>query len=117
MPVIVTPHLGEMSRLMKKSIANIQEDIIDVAGEFASLYNVTCVLKDFRTIIAAADGEKFINLSGNCGMATAGSGDVLSGVVEVFWYSGVTRKRPRHTVHLFMDLPVIWYLTIPALMV
>lgn len=81
MPVIVTPHLGEMSRLMKKSIADIQEDIIGVAGEFASLYNVTCVLKDFRTIIAAADGEKFINLSGNCGMATAGSGDVLSGIV------------------------------------
>ena len=81
MPVIVTPHLGEMSRLMKKSIANIQEDIIGVAGEFAGLYNVTCVLKDFRTIIAAADGEKFINLSGNCGMATAGSGDVLSGIV------------------------------------
>lgn len=81
MPVIVAPHLGEMSRLMKKSIANIQEDIIGVAGEFASLYNVTCVLKDFRTIIAAADGEKFINLSGNCGMATAGSGDVLSGIV------------------------------------
>ncbi|MFQ7714426.1 MAG: hypothetical protein ACLRI8_08860 [Agathobacter rectalis] len=50
-------------------------------------------------------------------MATAGSGDVLSGIVEVFWYSVVTRKRPRHTVHLFMDLPVIWYLTIPALMV
>ena len=81
MPVIVTPHLGEMSRLMKKSIANIQEDIIGMAGEFACLYNVTCVLKDFRTIIAAADGEKFINLSGNCGMATAGSGDVLSGIV------------------------------------
>ena len=52
-----------------------------MAGEFASLYNVTCVLKDFRTIIAAADGERFINLSGNCGMATAGSGDVLSGIV------------------------------------
>ena len=85
MPVIVTPHLGEMSRLMKKSIANIQEDIIGVAGEFAGLYNVTCVLKDFRTIIAAADGEKFINLSGNCGMATAGSGDVLSGIVGIIY--------------------------------
>lgn len=117
MPVIVTPHLGEMSRLMKKSIANIQEDIIDVAGEFASLYNVTCVLKDFRTIIAAADGEKFINLSGNCGMATAGSGDVLSGIVGGLLVQLHDTKRPRHTVHLFMDLPVIWYLTIPALMV
>lgn len=81
MPVIVTPHLGEMSRLTGYGIPYIQEDIIGVAGEFASLYKVVCVLKDFRTIIAAADGEAFINLSGNCGMATAGSGDVLSGIV------------------------------------
>lgn len=88
-----------------------------MAGEFASLYNVTCVLKDFRTIIAAADGEKFINLSGNCGMATAGSGDVLSGIVGGLLVQWRDTKRLRHTVHLFMDLPVIWYLTIPALMV
>ena len=81
MPVIVTPHLGEMSRLTGYGIPYIQEDIIGVAGEFASLYKVVCVLKDFRTIIAATDGEVFINLSGNCGMATAGSGDVLSGIV------------------------------------
>ena len=81
MPVIVTPHLGEMSRLTGYGIPYIQDDIIGVAGEFASLYKVVCVLKDFRTIIAATDGEAFINLSGNCGMATAGSGDVLSGIV------------------------------------
>lgn len=101
MPVIVTPHLGEMSRLTGYGIPYIQEDIIGVAGEFASLYKVVCVLKDFRTIIAAADGEAFINLSGNCGMATAGSGDVLSGIVGgllVQWHD--TKKAATYGVFI-----------------
>ena len=78
--VVVTPHLGEMSRLTGLSISRIQSDIIKTARDFAKEYNVICVLKDFRTITAFPDGRAYINLSGNSGMATAGSGDVLAGI-------------------------------------
>lgn len=81
MPLIVTPHLGEMARLTEKSIFDIQKQLLQVAGEFAEEYNVICVLKDARTVIALPDGTKFINTSGNNGMATAGAGDVLTGVI------------------------------------
>lgn len=81
MPLIVTPHLGEMARLTEKSIFDIQKQLLQVAGEFAEEYNVICVLKDARTAIALPDGTKFINTSGNNGMATAGAGDVLTGVI------------------------------------
>lgn len=80
MPVIVTPHLGEMSRLMGISIADIQKDVIGTARKFAAEYDVVCLLKDSRSITAYPDGISYINLSGNSGMATAGSGDVLSGI-------------------------------------
>ena len=81
MPLIVTPHLGEMARLTEKSIFDIQKQLLQVAGEFAKEYNVICVLKDARTVIALPDGTTFINTSGNNGMATAGAGDVLTGVI------------------------------------
>lgn len=80
-PVIVTPHLGEMARLAKKSIAEIQKHLLQVAREFAEEYNVVCILKDARTITALPDGRACINTSGNHGMATAGSGDVLTGIL------------------------------------
>lgn len=80
-PVILTPHLGEMSRLTGKSIGELQKNIITVAGNFAKEYNVICVLKDARTVTALPDGTSYINTSGNHGMATAGAGDVLTGVI------------------------------------
>ena len=79
--MVLTPHLGEMSRLTGNSISWIQNHILDSAKEFARQYHVTCVLKDFHTIIANAYGLSFINNTGNSGMATAGSGDVLSGII------------------------------------
>jgi NAD(P)H-hydrate epimerase len=79
--MIVTPHLGEMSRLTGNTISWIQNHILESAKDFASQYNVTCVLKDFHTIIANAYGLCYVNLTGNSGMATAGSGDVLSGII------------------------------------
>ena len=82
--VIVTPHLGEMSRLTGVSVHNLQNALIQHAKDFAKLNKVVCVLKDFRTIIASPSGECTLNLSGNNGMATAGSGDVLSGILGVF---------------------------------
>lgn len=79
--VIVTPHLGEMSRLTMRSITDIQNHMVDTAREFARDYHVTCVLKDAHTVIAVPDGMSYLNLTGNNGMATAGSGDVLAGMV------------------------------------
>ncbi len=79
--VVITPHLGEMARLLNQPIAYIEEHIVDLANDFANQYDVTVVLKNFHTIIAHPYGMTYVNLSGNDGMATAGSGDVLSGII------------------------------------
>lgn len=80
-PVIVTPHLGEMARLIHSDISTIQERMLETARAFAREYGVICVLKDARTVTALPDGKAWINTSGNNGMATAGSGDVLTGII------------------------------------
>lgn len=80
-PVIVTPHLGEMARLIGKGISEIQKHLVQTAYDFAKEYHVICVLKDARTVTALPNGRIYINTSGNSGMATAGAGDVLTGVL------------------------------------
>lgn len=80
--VILTPHLGEMSRLCKERIGEIQEHLVQTAVSYAKETGAVCVLKDACTVTADASGEVYLNLSGNDGMATAGSGDVLSGVLS-----------------------------------
>ena len=79
--LVITPHLGEMSRLTGDSIAFIQTRLIDTADKFAGKFHVTCVLKDEHTVVATPHGRTYLNLSGNHGMATAGSGDVLTGII------------------------------------
>ncbi len=79
--VILTPHIGEMSRLCKKSIAEIQEAIAETASDYAEKTGAVCVLKDACTVISDGKGTLYLNLSGNSGMATAGSGDVLAGLL------------------------------------
>ena len=79
--LVLTPHLGEMSRLKQLAVSYIKENIEQVAEDFAREYNVICVLKDSRTVTAIPYGKTFINRNGNSGMATAGSGDVLSGII------------------------------------
>ena len=79
--LIVTPHLGEMARLTGHTVEHIQGALMESARQFAETYGVVCVLKDFRTVTAVPGGLTYLNLSGNHGMATAGSGDVLSGVI------------------------------------
>jgi hydroxyethylthiazole kinase-like uncharacterized protein yjeF len=78
---VVTPHPGEMARLTGLSIRDVQADRIGIAGSFARSYGVTVVLKGSRTVIAQPDGRIFVNPTGNSGMATAGSGDVLTGII------------------------------------
>jgi ADP-dependent NAD(P)H-hydrate dehydratase / NAD(P)H-hydrate epimerase len=79
--IILTPHFGEMARLLKKDIEFLTENIIDKAAEFANKHNVYLILKGTRTVIACPNEHVFINTTGNPGMATAGSGDVLTGVI------------------------------------
>lgn len=79
--LVVTPHLGEMSRLSGDPVAYIQNHLIEVAKEFARQYNVICVLKDEHTVTGVPYSQTWLNLSGCAGLATAGSGDVLSGVI------------------------------------
>lgn len=79
--IIVTPHIKEMSRLIQKDSQYIKENILDCAYEFSTKYNCVTVLKDCSTVIANPKGNLFINTSGNSGMATGGSGDVLTGVI------------------------------------
>lgn len=79
--VILTPHLGEMSRLCGQSIRKIQENPVQTAVDYASETGAVLVLKDACTITADRTGNVYLNSSGNDGMATAGSGDVLSGLL------------------------------------
>lgn len=87
-PIILTPHPGEMSRLIGKSSGEVQKDRIGVARDFSSMYNVYTVLKGARTVISTPDGRAFINPTGNPGMASGGMGDVLSGVIGGFLAQG-----------------------------
>ena len=79
--VILTPHIGEMSRLTGDSPMYLKEERLRIAEEFANEYNVVLALKDSRTVTAIPYGKLYLNLTGNQGMATGGSGDVLSGMI------------------------------------
>lgn len=91
--LVVTPHLGEMSRLSGDLVSYIQNHLIEVAEEFARQYNVICVLKDEHTVTAVPYSQAYLNLSGNAGMATAGSGDVLSGVIGGLMAQGMPAEK------------------------
>ncbi len=88
--LIVTPHLGEMARLIQSPVSYIQAHLMECAREFARTYNVICVLKDARTVTAIPYGMTYLNLSGNNGMATGGSGDVLTGILAALIAQGMT---------------------------
>ncbi len=80
--IILTPHPGEMSRLTGLTIEEINNNRIKIARDFAKENELTLILKGAATITAASDGRAYINSSGCSGMATAGSGDVLTGIVS-----------------------------------
>lgn len=82
--VVITPHIGEMSRLTGLDIDKIKLHREDIAKKFAKEYNCTVVLKGNKTVIASSNGDIRINNSGNSGMASGGMGDVLTGVIASF---------------------------------
>jgi hydroxyethylthiazole kinase-like uncharacterized protein yjeF len=79
--LVLTPHPGEMSRLVRMSIAEIQANRLQIARDFATRNQLTLVLKGWRTLVAHPDGAIAINTTGNPGMAKGGSGDLLTGMV------------------------------------
>ncbi|MHB8065240.1 MAG: NAD(P)H-hydrate dehydratase [Ruminiclostridium sp.] len=87
--VVITPHPGEMSRLTGLDISYIECNRIEVARKYASLWGVVIVLKGARTIIADKSGRIYINPTGNAGMATAGSGDALTGIIASLIGQGI----------------------------
>lgn len=87
--VILTPHLGEMSRLTGKTVGEIQRELIETARDYSRKMGVICAMKDARTIVASPDGNVYINTSGNAGMATGGSGDLLAGMIGALLAEGM----------------------------
>ncbi|HEY2152440.1 MAG TPA: NAD(P)H-hydrate dehydratase, partial [Vicinamibacterales bacterium] len=82
--VIITPHPGEMARLVGMSIEEVQSSRLEIARNFAVVHHVFVVLKGHRTLIATPDEKVFINPTGNPGMATGGTGDVLTGMIAAW---------------------------------
>jgi len=83
-PLILTPHPGEMLRLLGTTDKSILDDRVSVARDFATKHNLILVLKGARPLIAAPNGRVFINPTGNAGLGTAGSGDTLTGIIAGF---------------------------------
>ncbi|MFN2455154.1 MAG: NAD(P)H-hydrate dehydratase [Pyrinomonadaceae bacterium] len=83
-PLILTPHLGEMRRLIGVDNEDALKDRVAIAREFAAAHGVILVLKGSRTLIAAPDGSVYVNPTGNAGLGTAGAGDTLTGIITGF---------------------------------
>jgi hydroxyethylthiazole kinase-like uncharacterized protein yjeF len=83
-PRVLTPHPGEMARMLGTSVAMVQADRIEMVRDFCARHRVHLVLKGARSVLGGPDGRVFINNTGNPGMATGGSGDVLTGMIGAF---------------------------------
>jgi NAD(P)H-hydrate epimerase len=89
-PVILTPHPGEMGRLLGCSAGAVQNERLAIVESFSKEYGVTLVLKGARSLISSADGRLAINSSGNPGLASGGTGDVLTGLIAGFLAQGLS---------------------------
>jgi len=99
---ILTPHPGEMARLMGVSIKKVQDNREDITKKFVKDYKVTVVLKGYNTVVADYHGNLYINKTGNPGMATAGSGDVLTGTIAAFLGQGLDAfNASKYAVYLY----------------
>lgn len=88
-PKILTPHVGEMAKLTGLTKIMIQKSRKKIAIEFAQRFNCIIVLKGDQSVVANFTGETYVNPTGNAGMATAGSGDVLTGIIAAFLAQGL----------------------------
>ena len=88
-PVVITPHPGEMARLAGMSVAEVQRRRLSLARDVATGHHVYVILKGYRTLIATPEGAVYINPTGNPGMATGGSGDVLTGMLAGWLAQGL----------------------------
>ncbi len=88
--LVITPHPGEMARLVGCSIPDVQKDRLGVARKFAREHELIVVLKGHRTLVVAPDGDAWVNTTGNPGMATGGTGDILTGMV-----AGMLAQHPK----------------------
>ncbi|AEG59048.1 bifunctional ADP-dependent NAD(P)H-hydrate dehydratase/NAD(P)H-hydrate epimerase [Desulforamulus ruminis] len=92
-PMIITPHPGELSRLLNTPVQEIQKDRIETARDAAHQWKLVTVLKGAGTVIATPDGDVYINPTGNPGMATGGSGDILAGMTASLLAQGFQPER------------------------
>ncbi len=81
---ILTPHPGEMARLLGTNTKNVQNKRTGLAKKLSAMYNIITILKGHGTVVAAPDGRLYINKTGNPGMAKGGTGDVLTGIIAAF---------------------------------
>ena len=95
--VIITPHTGELSRLTGISSEEIERNRVSFARQVAKQFKLTIVLKGAPTVTASEDGKVYINSTGNPGMATAGAGDVLAGLIGGLWAQGMNRTEAAYT--------------------
>jgi len=86
---VLTPHPGEMSRLIDETVVTIEKNRLKIAKDFARRWGCVLLLKGHRTIVASPQGKTYVNATGNVGMATAGSGDVLTGMIAALLGQGL----------------------------
>jgi yjeF C-terminal region, hydroxyethylthiazole kinase-related len=94
-PLIITPHPGEMGRLTGLSVDAVQENRVKVARDFAMAHRAIVVLKGYHTLVADRDGAVWVNTTGNPGMATGGTGDILTGIIAGMVAQGVAGHKAR----------------------
>ena len=99
--LIITPHPGEMATLIGATIDHVQTHRVEVARELATTQALYVVLKGARTVVATPDGAVLINVTGNPGMATGGTGDLLAGVVAA-WLAQLTDAEAACALGVFL---------------
>lgn len=87
---VLTPHMKEMSRLLGRSVKEIKTNRFEILETYTEEQEITCVLKDSRTLVSADGKRTYLNLSGNNALAKGGAGDVLAGMIAGFAVQGVS---------------------------